>query len=184
LTKEPTENGKEPKSFIIPVNKLNEGLRVCANNIRRFLLDIERLVQDVSDWHAVALAIFAFEELAKYSELKRAKEAATSSIVRVDRRLFWSHKYKQEIARKLVPLDAVELFPAGFNRQAFNSTFWNMETISVSPSLRLDCVFVNWENGEWTHGSPILPERLKSFCKAILDALNHLELTGEFRSRL
>ncbi len=40
----------------IPVKQLDEGIRLCAQNINRFVLDAERLLQDGSHWHAVALA--------------------------------------------------------------------------------------------------------------------------------
>jgi len=159
----------------IPTSMLDEGLRLCANNIRRFVLDNYLLMRDASDWHALASAIFAFEELAKYSELKLAKESATCAEVEIDTRLFRDHKYKQDIATKLLPPNAVELFPPHFDRKFFSSIYFDTEGTAVSPELRLDAVFVNWKDGQWVHGSPFLPERMKNFIDGILNCLNRLE---------
>jgi AbiV family abortive infection protein len=132
-------------------------------------------MRDGSNWHALAAAIFAFEELAKYSELRSAKKSATSAEVEVDERLFKDHKYKQDKARQLLPSEAVDLFPAGFDRQLYDQSWFDMQTTTVTPSLRLDAVFVNWKEGHWIHGTPFLPERLKSFVDEILNCLHRLE---------
>jgi AbiV family abortive infection protein len=132
-------------------------------------------MQAASDWHALAMAIFAFEELAKYSELKLAKQSATGDEVEINDRLFKDHKYKQDIARRLLPPDVVDLFPAGYGRQRYGESWYDMESTMVSPDLRLDAVFVNWKDGQWVVGAPFLPERLKNFVDEIINALNKLE---------
>lgn len=153
-------------------------MRLCARNIRRFINDIRILLNDTSDWHAIAFAVFAFEELAKYSELKKAKESGTEGVVMVDERLFGigknPHWYKQDIASRLIPQEAMTLIPAGFDPAYFDSGF-QTESVEVSPRLRLDCVFVDWRDGQWVHGSPVIPDRIRGFANAILDVLNKLE---------
>jgi hypothetical protein len=97
--------------------------------------------------------------------------------VPVDDRLFYDHRHKQELARKLIPQDALILVPAYFDLQYFDTECFQTEDVEVSPTLRLDCVFVNWKDGKWVHGSDIETDRIKKFTQAILDALNSLEST-------
>jgi AbiV family abortive infection protein len=163
------------KTVEIPVSKIGEGLRLCANNIRRFINDVRILLKEPSEWHAIASVIFAFEELAKYSELKKAKNCASQDVVTVDKRLFYSHKYKQKIAERLIPQGTMILSDAYFDPNYFDSQFFQTESVEASPRLRLDCVFVNWRDGHWVHGTPVIPQRIETFTEAILEALNQLE---------
>jgi AbiV family abortive infection protein len=159
----------------IPVNQLDRGLGLCAENIRRFIEDVDLLLEHSSTLHATALAIFASEELAKYSELRKAKQSATGQTASVDARLFRSHQHKQELARALIPKDALILSPAAFDAEAFDSRDFQTEDVEVSPALRLDCVFVDWQDGEWAYGSTVEVDRLKQFTQAILGVLKALE---------
>lgn len=68
---EQTKTPKKQKTLEIPVNKIDEGLGQIAKNIRRFVGDVDALLRSGrSDWHAIALPIFAFEELGKYHKLR------------------------------------------------------------------------------------------------------------------
>jgi len=60
----------------IPVDKIDSGLDAIARNIRRLIKDHYALMRDGSDWHAMALAIFALEEFAKYYVLKQKRDEA------------------------------------------------------------------------------------------------------------
>jgi AbiV family abortive infection protein len=160
----------------IPADKIGDGLRLCDRNIRQFAKDVRILLKESSDYHAIALAIFAFEELAKYSELRKAKESATQGTVKIDKRLLGgpgAHRYKQDIARKLIPPEAMIVMPAAFDPAHFDSKHFMTEDVKVSPTLRLDCVFVNWkeEEGRWDLGCPVLPDQIRKFTDAILDEL-------------
>jgi AbiV family abortive infection protein len=162
---------------VIPLSRLAEGLRLCAQNVRDFVVDAERLLSEGHGYHAVALAIFAFEELGKYSELKKLgeetiKTGASSLTVKDD--LFRSHEYKQKIAKQLIPVDAIILLPAYFSDKYFDPEYFGAKEVSVEPHLRLDCVFVDWLDGDWRYGTPHDTERLKKFLNAIIIALNKL----------
>jgi len=177
---------KPPTMKEIPTNKIDDGLRLCDRNIRQFVKDAHILMKESSDYHAIAFAIFAFEELAKYSELKKAKESATQSTVKIDKRLLGgreAHRYKQNIARKLIPPEAMIVMPAGFDPAGFDSKGFTTEDVEISPPLRLDCLFVNWkeEEGTWDLGCPVLPDQIKKFTDAIL---NELEKQNRFKSGL
>jgi len=177
------ENAKRtatsPRAIGIPVSQIDEVLRLCARNIRRFINDMGILLKDSSDWHAIALAIFAFEELAKYSELRKSKESAAQDIVMVDERLFGKgkdpHGYKQNIARNLIQQDAMILIFPYFDSTYFDARHFHAEPDEMSHALRLDCVYVNWKDGKWIHGTPVVPDRIMMFTEAILDRLNRLE---------
>ncbi|MGD0422486.1 MAG: AbiV family abortive infection protein [Candidatus Bathyarchaeia archaeon] len=162
---------------IIPLTRLPEGLRLCAQNIRDFVVDAEQLLSKGHDYHAVALAIFAFEELGKYSELKKLGEEATktgTTNVTVKDDLFRLHDYKQNIAKQLLPVDTMILIPAYFSDIYFSPKYFRTKAVKVEPSLRLECVFVDWINDDWRYGTPHDTERLKKFLGAIIDALNKL----------
>ncbi|MCJ7768463.1 AbiV family abortive infection protein [Candidatus Bathyarchaeota archaeon] len=159
---------------IIPVAKLPEGLRLCAQNIREFVADAQTLLSKGHGWHTIALAIFAFEELGKYAELRRIKESVKSGQdkVNVKDALFRSHDYKQNFARKLIPKEAMILLPAYFNNKYFGPEFFQTENVTPSDTLRVQCVFVDWIDDDWRYGAAHDTERLKKFLNAIMDALN------------
>jgi len=162
---------------IIPLTRLPEGLRLLAQNIRDFVVDARQLLSKGHGYHAVALAIFAFEELGKYSELKRLGEESSrmgNSNITVKDSLFRSHDCKQEIAKQLLPPDTMILIPAYFSDRYFSSKYFETEEVRVQPNLRLECVFVDWLDDDWRYGTPHDTERLKKFLDAVMDALNKL----------
>ena len=162
---------------VIPLGRLEEGLDLCAQNVRDFVLDAKNLLSNGHGYHAVALAIFAFEELGKYSELKRLGEESAkigASSLKVKDDLFRLHNYKQDIAKQLVPADTMILIPRYFSDTYFSPKYFGTKEVMVEPNLRLECVFVDWLNGDWRYGTPHEPERLKKFLNAIIDALNKL----------
>ena len=164
---------------IIPLAKLPEGLSLLDQNIRDFVVDSKMLVSKGHGWHAIALAIFAFEELGKYEELQRLGDESQSrgeDKVRVKGALFQSHQYKQDIARKLIPKDAMILMSRYFDETYFDPEFFQTENETVDrPNLRSECTFVDWIDNDWRHGAPHDTEQLKKFLNAVLDALNKLE---------
>jgi AbiV family abortive infection protein len=164
---------------IIPVARLSEGLRLCARNIRDFVTEAELILTKGHGWHAIALAIFAFEELGKYAELRRFRESSENKdSVPVPDALFRFHDYKQKLARELVPEDAMILLPTYFDSRYFSPEFFGTESVTPTPTLRTQCVFVDWIDGDWRIGAPHDTERLKKFLNAIMDSLNKLEVKG------
>jgi AbiV family abortive infection protein len=162
---------------IIPLTRLPEGLRLCAQNIRDFIVDAENLLSKGHGYHAVALAIFAFEELGKYSELKRLGEQSSkmgASNVTVKDGLFRSHDHKQKIAQQLLPAETMILIRAYFSDVYFSPKYFGTEEVRVEPNLRLECVFVDWLGDDWRYGTPHDTERLKKFLDAVMNALNKL----------
>lgn len=170
------------RTLRIPVSKLEFGLNCCARNIRDLALDAETLLgreypTRESHAHAIALAIFALEELAKYSEIKKAKQTATGDTVEIDERLFRSHDYKQKIAQELVPEDARVLFAENFVREHLLPDSDKTERIDVSPRQRTVCLFLDWNKklAEWSLGIPVDTTLVSKLIKAIRDALVKLE---------
>lgn len=155
---------------MIPLEKIDERLSLVAGNIQFLYQDHYSLMQAGSNWHAVAMAIFALEELVKYFILKREKDSAIQAkmtSIQVDERLFGrgrnSHKYKLEIARKerLIPLDAWTINTARFDRAYFDSAFFDTEDVVISAALRTRNTFVDWIDGKWEHGTAVETLRLK-----------------------
>jgi AbiV family abortive infection protein len=159
----------------IPVSQIDIGLGLCAVNIRRFVEDVNILLENSSILHATALAIFAVEELAKYSELKKAKISATGPNAQVEKRLFYLHEYKQELAKEFLPKDALILSPAVFDAGVFDSKVFQTEGVGVSDATRLECIFVDWKDGHWIYGASVQISRLRQLTQYVLDTLTKLE---------
>jgi AbiV family abortive infection protein len=162
---------------LIPVSRLQEGLKLCAQNVRDFVVDAENVLAKGHGYHAIALAIFAFEELGKYSELKRLGEDAnkiSAANLPVKDDLFRSHDYKQNIAKQLIDPGTMILLPAYFDSAYFDSAYFDTEEVTIKSTLRLECVFVDWLEEDWRYGTPHDTERLRKFLEAIIEALNKL----------
>ena len=128
-------------------------------------------------WHAIALAMFAYEELGKYDKLLEHKQSVQNQQekVNVQDKLFRSHKEKYARASKLIPEEDKIILPAFFDDKYFNSKFFQTEEVTPSDKIRAQCVYVDWIEGDWRHGTPHDTEQLKRFLKAIIEALNKLE---------
>jgi len=157
----------------IPKCKLKDGLTHCERNIKDLIGDAYTLLEKGgSDWRAAALLIFAFEELAKYHELKKAERSATSDTVEVKSLLFTNHRYKHGIAKDLVPKGTTIFTPRDFLHK-HHPDFCPTEPVEVSPSQRTMFLFVDWDEKQkqWTWGAPVLRDEFMIFTKAIQDAL-------------
>jgi len=173
------------EEIVIPLDRIDSGLQLIAGNTRRLIEDHYALMRDGSDWHAVALAIFALEELVKYYVLKRKKDDATKrqmTSVEVEELLFGrgrgnSHKYKLDIARKehLIPPDTWTIHSARYNRAYYDSAHYDTEDVVVSAALRTRDIFADWKQGEWEHGTVLETLRLKNFADSIIHSLDQLE---------
>lgn len=172
---------------MIPLDQVNDGLNHIALNIRRLMEDHYVLMRDGSDWHAVALAIFALEELAKYYVLKHEKDEAIKTketSVEVDERLFGRgrhgnpHRYKLDIARneRLIPPDTWTIHTAEYDRGLYDSAHYDTEEVVVTADLRTQNIFVDWRDGKWQHGTVLEVFRLKNFADSILHTLNQLQV--------
>jgi AbiV family abortive infection protein len=169
----------------VPLDRVDSGLDLIAGNIRRLIEDHSALMREESDWHAVALAIFALAEVAKYYVLKRKKDDAIKrqmTSVEVEELLFGrgrgnSHKYKLDIARKehLIPPDTWTIHSARYNRAYYDSAHYDTEDVVVSAALRTRNTFVDWKQGEWEHGTVLEASRLKDFADSIIHTLDQLE---------
>lgn len=165
---------------IIPVEKIDEGLRLNDQNIRGLVESSQLLLSKDHDLHAISLAILGFEELGKFSELQTLQEAAKKtgdSSISVKDELFRSHPYKQRIAKRLMPEEATILVPAYFDKQYFDSKYFQTENITVEPEVRSECVFVDWIDNDWRVGigTSCDRKRLQKLLESILQALDKLE---------
>jgi AbiV family abortive infection protein len=167
----------------IPLDQADEGLKLIAANIHMFIQDHYALMQQASNWHAMALAIFALEELVKYSELKHMKQEALRrgvTSIEVDERLFGrcrkSHEYKLKLAKDqaLIPADAWVINSAKFDSAYFGSAYFDTEDVVITAALRVSNLYVDWEE-RWQIGTDSFePLRLKHFADSILLAFEKM----------
>lgn len=167
----------------IPLDKIDEGLTLVAYNVQYLCQDYDTLVREGSPWHAVVMAIFALEELAKYFALKKAKQIALQSRttkVEVDERVFghgWdSHKRKLEIVKneQLIPTDAWTLYTARFDEAYFDSAYFDTEDVKISTALRTRNIYVDWRDEKWQVGGNADLSRVKPLVEAIREKLGQL----------
>ena len=166
--------------YEIPVQKLDEGLKQCAKNIRQFKKDVEVLLKSASNWHAIALAIFACEELGKYRALLEAKKIASGGIGKVDKLIFGfggrrSHEYKMQLAQERLPAEALTLIPRYVISSAHDPI--TIDKVEASAQIRLTCLFLDWnpKTKDWDFGTPMNPDHLTGLVDAVIAALNKLE---------
>jgi AbiV family abortive infection protein len=164
----------------IPIDRVSQGLALVALNVQHLCKDSHELMRSGSPWHAVAMAIFALEELAKYYDLKRKRASALRSrtnVIKVDERLFGrgrgnSHLYKLQMAKdeNLIPPDAWQIHTAdadveyALHKALLGSADFNVKDATVS----------DWINEEWEIGSNYEPHRLKMLVDAITEKLKQL----------
>ena len=157
----------------ISMDELRRGLRLCGGNVTRFVRDVDILLKDSSDWHAIAFAIFAFEELGRYKMLKDLQESTVEgSTVMVNQSCLRNHVYKQQVARGLMSPEETKLFDGSFWK-ALGGNFRDADTFA-SHQVRMDCMYVDLKNGKWDSGVPVNPELIRKFCASIISALNNL----------
>ena len=82
---------------MIPLSKLEEGIRLCTKNIEQLLKDARILYEAGSYGHAQALAILAMEEYAKKIVLV-ARKTHPDKFEEQMRRSFWDHDFKLQLA--------------------------------------------------------------------------------------
>jgi len=163
--------------YEIPVQKLDEGLKQCAKNIRQFKKDVEVLLKSASDWHAIAFAVYACEELGKYRALLEARKTASGGSGQVNKLIFGgrrSHEHKMQLAFGLLPPKARTLIPRYVVGRRDPII---IEKGEVSAAIRLDCLYLNWnpDTKDWDLGTPASPNHIRGFVDDIIDVLNKLE---------
>jgi hypothetical protein len=171
----------ERNSVSIPVSKLSEGIAFCGLNISMFLFEIDKLmtppVAYLNGGHAAAFAVYALEELAKYSEMVSAQNSAKGETVQFDKRLFGSgrgsHQYKLEIAMDLLPKEAFEIF-SNINPSVYDRDVYTPDEFIVSGALRLASIYVDRRDGWWLYFPPVVAGRLLKLRQEIEKALKNL----------
>ena len=89
--------------YQIPRNMVMEGIKLCLDNAEQYIDDSKLLRQNKSIEHAIVMAIFACEEMAKASILLEGfQQESDKDFVEVSKRLFEDHDYKMKIAEKLL----------------------------------------------------------------------------------
>jgi AbiV family abortive infection protein len=121
--------------------------------------------------------MFAYEELGKYDKLLEHKQSTKGQQenVNVKDKLFRSHKEKYDRASKLISEEDKIILPACFDDKYFDSKVFQTEEVTPSDKVRAQCVYVDWIEDDWRHGTPHDTEQIKRFLKAIIEALNKLE---------
>jgi AbiV family abortive infection protein len=137
---------------------MRQGIRIILSNITKYVEDARLLIQHDSMSHAAVLSLYASEELGKAILLHETLESHKPN---VDLKLFRgkeAHDRKMAAAKRLLG-DSIILQSsvAGRARVPF---ILGAPDVEASPSLRMDCTYVDFRDGKWSFGSPFLVEHL------------------------
>jgi AbiV family abortive infection protein len=166
--------------FEIPFDSVLQGIKLCKDNVRHLLDDARTLVKKntwQSNSHAVALIVFAIEELGKAKVLNdRSQEAKKKGmhIVEVEEPLFRLHEPKFKEGCSLLPSESLVIEEAAFDPKDFDPDDFVTKDIEVKPEIRLEATFVDWNDTKklWKIGAPASTEKIE---KLIIEIENALE---------
>ncbi|MCW4000891.1 MAG: AbiV family abortive infection protein [Candidatus Bathyarchaeota archaeon] len=147
----------------IPTAKVQEGIDLCRRNIAIFLDDAKALMRNGSLQNAYVLVQFGLEEFGKIIALKEAVENCDSGNISVNNKIFKNHEFKTEKAwTKISPWARIinEGFDEDVSDMPYGFPAYSEPTTEASPQTRLDCVFVDFREGNWINGHKIDRERL------------------------
>ena len=157
----------------IPKDRIQQGVELSIANSGRYVEDCKVLLQSKSLSHAVVMAIFACEEFAKAGFLLECLEKQKKEgIVEVNKKIFSSHEFKIQYARKLGLTLIMESSRLGYARLPFKL---GGEDVVASPELRLDCAFVDYKDGKWNLGTDSQMSSIQQFLYEIEEKLKHLK---------
>ena len=169
----------------IPREKMQQGIKLCKENIHVFLETAEKLVDSGNLNHAAINIEFAIEEFGKILMLKD-EFAFGSNPVQLPSN-FRNHKGKSERAWKTSDSDALEISykmisDGGFERsdngkQGFSRAF--QQVINISHFIRMECAFVDFDENEkeWFVGhSQISKNRLQNLIEHMREKVGKVVL--------
>lgn len=153
---------------LIPRAKMKEGIDLCKSNILDYLKDARLIMSDGRLNHAYVSVQFAIEEFGKIVMLKDALMASTNDIVTVKGSVFTSHKGKSPNAWRILDQKFKTIFGEGdFDDEDFSHVSFVTDT-KASHDTRLDCAFVDFDEGIWHIGRDIKQKLLE-------ELINHIE---------
>ena len=156
----------------IPRNMVMEGIKLCLDNAERYVKDLELLRQNRSIEHAVVMAIFACEEMAKaYILFEHFKQESDGDFVGVSKKLFEDHEYKMKTAEKVL---GINLYLDSSRLPVRIPFRLGAPDVKASPKLRLQCAFVDFRDGSWKFGTEHNPHYFTFLLKAIQDKIDSL----------
>jgi len=163
------------KTIHIPIDKIDQGIKLCLTNVKLYINDSRRLMEAGSVEHVVVLVIFAAEELAKASILsKRLYEQKGRDAIEVETKLFrgrGAHEFKMKEAKQLLGDSLIlESSRVGYAELPFTLG----EEVVASPELRLQCAFVDFEDGKWKFGTSYSRANLEDLLRKIEDEVSRL----------
>lgn len=124
---------------MIPVEDLQDGIRLCRGNVDQLLEDASILYQTGSYGHAQALAILAMEEYAKKIVLIAEKTHPRRFDDQI-RRSFWDHDFKLQLALDML----MKEFPdAPSNKEAKSKV---IDTARKLSSLKQVSLYVDYDD--------------------------------------
>ncbi len=156
------------KHYQIPTSKILEGIQKCLSNTKRYVEDSRLIFGSGSLEHAVVLAIFAAEELAKAGIIsQRFQQQRGRKSIQVERIIFQgrdAHDYKIKEAKRILGSLMLESSKLGVARFPFPL---GRPDVEASPETRLQCAFVDWDNKDWKFGTSFHPANLTDLLEGI-----------------
>jgi len=162
----------------IPSKKIQEGIEYSLEKSAQHLTGAEACLSKGILDGAVALIEYAVEEFGRAVALREKLETGSEE---VERELFSSHEYKYEKAWTVLPQELKTIYEGTFDVAVFDEAVFDVGKESISPRVRLDAIFVNYDetNDKWKIGIRADKHKLKRLIEGIKQCINDFEFLNK-----
>lgn len=154
----------------IPSEKIAEGIKVSLERTEEHLAGAEVLIENKNMNNAVVLVEFAIEEFGRAVALKEKLQKRSEDVESI---LFTNHDYKYDKAWSVLPIEMKTIYEGSFSPLDFHPDDFDTESETISPRIRLDATFVNYDEvtQEWKKGIQADPEKLVNIITKIREEI-------------
>ncbi|MCJ7634765.1 AbiV family abortive infection protein [Candidatus Bathyarchaeota archaeon] len=159
-------------SITIPVAKVPEGLRKCAEKSYNYFETAKLLIAQDKIEEGYILAIYGLEEVGRAVIFhEKLKDAYTSGndFIQIGKKIYYNHKEKQQSAMSILPNNLKNLAMGTFNPQNYSDNFIQNTNgkINILQDLRERAQYVDYVENKWRTPPPIDANGLNLFINGV-----------------
>jgi hypothetical protein len=136
----------------IPRSELQMGIKHCLCVASLRLEESDTLLEKGLPTSAGIIFSFAVEEYGKAVLLRRAYEAGADPAPIAG---FYDHGTKLAAAASSIPAEHLRLIETAYGSATYGTGAYGGKTVDLED--RLGGLYVDWRDGQWTHGLPVNP---------------------------
>ena len=170
------------KIFINPLDKVNEGIKLCLANAFQYVEEAELLLQKGNGNHALGLLVLAAEEAGKAKMLLNKRDNAKKSkfidyVNFESSEGFYNHETKLKQIALDIAMDEVIAYLKG-SKQKPPASDYVMTLIDAGTRLREATFYVDFDKKSkdwvWLTKANIDAQKLSHLIKDVREAINYL----------